>query len=33
MSDPIDKRSWDDLCIRHAVGKNGALAPAAEMRN
>lgn len=31
MSDPIRKLSWDDLRIIRAVGKNGALAPAAEM--
>ena len=31
MSDPIHKLSWDDLRIIRAVGKNGALAPAAEM--
>jgi DNA-binding transcriptional LysR family regulator len=31
MSDPIHKLSWDDLRIIRAVGKNGALAPAAAM--
>jgi DNA-binding transcriptional LysR family regulator len=31
MSDPNHKLSWDDLRIIRAVGKNGALAPAAEM--
>lgn len=31
MSDPIHKLSWDDLRIIRAVGKNGALAPAAKM--
>lgn len=31
MSDPIQKLSWDDLRIIRAVGKSGALAPAAEM--
>jgi DNA-binding transcriptional LysR family regulator len=31
MSNPIDKLSWDDLRIIRAVGKNGALAAAAEM--
>src|SRR3546814_17669762 len=30
VSDPISKLSWDDLRIIRAVGKNGALAPAAE---
>ncbi|WP_198516965.1 helix-turn-helix domain-containing protein, partial [Sinorhizobium meliloti] len=31
MSNRISKLSWDDLRIIRAVGKNGALAPAAEM--
>ncbi|TCU02118.1 LysR family transcriptional regulator [Rhizobium sullae] len=31
MTDPIAKLTWDDLRIIRAVGKNGALAPAAEM--
>ncbi|NRP73324.1 HTH-type transcriptional regulator YofA [Ensifer psoraleae] len=31
MSDPISKLSWDDLRIIRAVGKSGALAPAAKM--
>jgi DNA-binding transcriptional LysR family regulator len=31
MSDPIHKLSWDDLRVIRAVGKNGALAPAAEI--
>lgn len=29
--DPISKLSWDDLRIIRAIGKNGAIAPAAEM--
>lgn len=31
MNDPIDMLSWDDLRIIRAVGRNGAVAPAAEM--
>lgn len=31
MSYPVSKLSWDDLRIVRAIGKNGALAPAAEM--
>lgn len=31
VNDPISKLSWDDLRIVRAIGKNGALAPAAEM--